>query len=177
MAPARKRPASGETTARGEILGVGSSSAAVPLNAWPDSAEPLVRTMRLALDDAAIEPGDVDVVYASANATRSLDEVESEALAALFGFGNTVVTSLKGALGESGASGSAACVAALLCGRAGRVPPISGLARPDACARPLQLATTSVAAAWADRARQQLRERRRPVQRCAALCDLKIKVG
>ena len=46
------------------------------------------------------------------------------------------MTSVKGALGESGASGSAACVAALLCGRAGRVPPISGLATPDAAARP-----------------------------------------
>ena len=48
--------ASGQAAAHGEILGVGSSSAAVPLNAWPDSAEPLVRTMRLALDDAGIEP-------------------------------------------------------------------------------------------------------------------------
>ena len=47
----------------------GASSAAVALNAWPDSSAPLVRTMRLALDDAGIEPGDVDVVYASANAT------------------------------------------------------------------------------------------------------------
>ena len=63
-----------------EILGVGAASAAVPLNAWPDRPEPLVRTMRLALDDAGLAPGDVDVVYASANASRVLDEVEAAAL-------------------------------------------------------------------------------------------------
>ena len=42
-------------TAHGEILGVGASSAAVAMNEWPDASAPLVRTMRLALDDAGIE--------------------------------------------------------------------------------------------------------------------------
>jgi len=130
--------------AYGEILGVGASSAAVPLNAWPDTSEPLVRTMRLALDDAGMTPRDVNVVYASANATQALDRVEADALTELFGSSATVVTSLKGALGESGASGSAACVAALLCSRAGRVPPISGLVTPDVSASRLGLATTCV---------------------------------
>lgn len=130
----------------GEILGVGASSAAVPLNAWPDGSEPLVRTMRLALDDAGIQPRDVHVVYASANATLALDAVEAEALSVLFGSASTVVTSVKGSLGESGASGSAACAAALLCGRVGRVPPISGLTTSDDAASTLRLATTSVEA-------------------------------
>jgi 3-oxoacyl-[acyl-carrier-protein] synthase II len=130
--------------AHGEILGVGASSAAVALNEWPDASAPLVRTMRLALDDAGVTPADVGVVYASANATQALDRVEAEALGELFGSGSCVVTSIKGALGESGASGSAACIAALLCGKAGRVPPIAGLATPDAAAGPLRLATTAV---------------------------------
>ena len=130
----------------GQILGVGASSAAVPPNAWPNESEPLVRTMRLAIDDAGIQPRDVHVVYASANATPALDAVEAAALGALFGSGPTVVTSIKGALGESGASGSAACIAALLCGRSGRVPPISGLALADNAARGLRLATTCVEA-------------------------------
>lgn len=131
-------------SAHGEILGVGASSAAVSLNAWPDASVPLVRTMRLALDDAGLAPGDVNVVYASANATPALDRVEAEALSALFGSESCVVTSLKGSLGESGASGSAACIAALLCGRAGRVPPIAGIAKPDAAARMLRLAVATV---------------------------------
>jgi 3-oxoacyl-[acyl-carrier-protein] synthase II len=132
------------TTAHGEILGVGAASAAVTLNAWPDRAEPLVRTMRLALEDAGLEPEDVHVVYASANATHALDAVEAEALALLFGSAATVVTSIKGALGEFGASGSAACAAALLCGRTGRVPAIAGLMTADASTRALRLATVSI---------------------------------
>jgi 3-oxoacyl-(acyl-carrier-protein) synthase len=57
------------------------------------------------------------------------------ALESLFGGGRAIVTSIKGALGESGAAGAAACVAALVCGRSGLVPPIAGLERLDpACA-------------------------------------------
>jgi 3-oxoacyl-[acyl-carrier-protein] synthase II len=130
----------------GEILGVGASSAALPLNAWPDRPDALVRTMRLALEDAGMQPRDVHVVYASANATPALDAVEAEALTALFGSASTVVTAIKGSLGESGASGSAACASALLCGRRGRVPPISGLTTADDAARTLRLATASVEA-------------------------------
>ncbi len=50
------------------------------LNAWPPDPEPLVRTMSLALEDAGCAASDVDVVYASANATLVLDEVEARAL-------------------------------------------------------------------------------------------------
>lgn len=132
--------------AHGEILGVAAASAAVPLNAWPDRPEPMVRTMRLALEDAALGAGDVDVVYASANATPALDAVEAAAFVTLFGGGRAVITSVKGALGEFGASGSAACAAALLCGRAGLVPPIAGLDTPDPVAGSLRLARTAVRA-------------------------------
>ena len=131
-------------SAHGEILGVSSSSANVPLNAWPDRPAPLIRTMRLALDDARLAADDVDVVYASANATRQLDAVEADALTALFGGTRTVITSLKGSLGESGTAGSAACAAAMVCGRIGRVPPIAGLSEPDPATYSLRLATTSL---------------------------------
>jgi 3-oxoacyl-[acyl-carrier-protein] synthase II len=128
----------------GEILGVAAASANVPLNAWPDRPEPLVRTMQLALDDAGVRADAVDVVYASANATRQLDAVEADALTTLFGGTKTVVTSVKGAIGESGTAGSAACAAALLCGRVGRVPPIAGLSAPDPATASLRLATTTL---------------------------------
>jgi 3-oxoacyl-(acyl-carrier-protein) synthase len=94
----------------------------------------------LALEDAGLDPEAVDVVYASANATRALDRAEAAALTSLVGGSRTVVTSVKGALGESGASSSAACAAALLCGAIGRVPPIAGLAHPDPAAAALRLA-------------------------------------
>jgi len=128
----------------GEILGVAAASAAGPINQWPQRPEPLVRTMRFALEDAGLTPDAVDVVYASANATRSLDAIEALALGELFGDTRTIVTSIKGALGEFGASGAAACAAAVLCGRIGRVPPIAGLECADPIAGSLRLARIAV---------------------------------
>lgn len=137
---------------RGRILGVAASSAAVPVNAWPNRPEPLARTMRLAIEDAGVQPADVGAVYASANAT-SLDDVEAQALIDVFdgagsgsraGVGGPVVTSIKGAIGESGCGGSAACAAALLCGAIGKVPPIAGLSVPAPFASGLRLASEAM---------------------------------
>jgi 3-oxoacyl-[acyl-carrier-protein] synthase II len=130
--------------AHGEILGIGASSAAVPVNAWPNRPDALVRAMQLALDDAGLDADAIDVVYASANATRELDAAEADALTTLFGGGRTVVTSIKGAIGEGGLTGSAGCAAALLCGGVGRVPPIAGLVEPDRAAASLRLAREAV---------------------------------
>ncbi len=86
------------------------------------------------------------MVYASANASAALDAVEARALRMLFVDAAPVVTSIKGALGEFGAAGSASCAAALLCGAAGEVPPIAGLTQPDTAAASLRLARTRTAA-------------------------------
>ena len=152
----------------GEILGTAAASADCALNAWPSNPEPLVRTMSLALEDAGLRASDVNVVYASANATARLDEVEARALVALFGGSPTVVTSIKGAIGECGASGAAACVAAVLCGAAGRVPPIAGLrdVGPD---RPTLYGwRIRNGGAGRDRPGEQRRERRGAGQRRSA---------
>ena len=132
--------------AYGQILGVGVSSAAVPVNTWPTRPEPLVRTMQLAIEDAGLNAADVHVVYASANATGRLDAVEALALRAVFADAAPVVTSIKGAIGEFGAAGSASCVAAFLCGRVGQVPPIAGLTDSDPAASSLRLARAPVRA-------------------------------
>lgn len=124
----------------GEVLGTGAASVRVAINAWPDNPEPLVRTMALALDDAGVRAEEVHVVYASANGS-TLDGVEAEALRRVFRNAGPVVTTIKPAVGESGAAGAASCVAAVLCGRLSRVPPIAGLADVDANARTLHLAT------------------------------------
>ena len=124
----------------GHVVGTGSTSAAVPVNAWPSDPLPIVRAMRLALEDASLTPGDVDAVFASANSTRQLDEVEAQALLQLLP-ASTPVTTVKGALGECGASSAAACAAALLCAAAGALPPIAGLCEPDGSGAGLALVT------------------------------------
>ncbi len=118
----------------GHLLGIAGGGASIGMYQWPDRPEPLARVMRQAIDEAGVTPEAIDVVYAAANSS-ALDGTEAKALGQLFGGGRTIVTSIKGALGESGAAGAAACVAALLCGARGLVPPTAGLADPDpACA-------------------------------------------
>ncbi len=130
-------------TRHGDIMGVAASSAAVPVNRWPTCPEALSRAMRLAMDDAGVSPRDISVVYASANGT-SLDEVEARALADVFQAATPIVTSVKGALGECGASGSAACAAAFVCGTVGQAPPIAHFAEPSPAAASLRLARTAM---------------------------------
>jgi len=128
-----------------EILGTGAASEPCGINLWPDDPETIVRSMMLALEDAGLTTSDVDVIYASANASPKLDDVEARALAALFG-SRPMVTSIKGAIGECSAAGAAGCVAAVLCGALGKVPPIAGLRDPDPAAATLNLARMATTA-------------------------------
>jgi 3-oxoacyl-(acyl-carrier-protein) synthase len=129
----------------GEILGVGAGSADVALNQWPSDPAPIARTMRAALADAAVEPREVAAVFASANGAPALDRVEAHALGGVFPPPGPLITSIKGAIGESGASGAAAVAAALLCGGANLVPPVARLVVPSADAAPLRLVQTPTA--------------------------------
>jgi 3-oxoacyl-[acyl-carrier-protein] synthase II len=124
----------------GDILGVGTASAAVSINQWPDKPAPLVRAIGAALDDAQLAVDDIGVVYASANGAPRLDDLEARALGELFGHSRPVVTSLKGAIGESSAAGAASCIAALVCG--GEAPPIHAIDRIAPSAADLNIAVT-----------------------------------
>jgi 3-oxoacyl-[acyl-carrier-protein] synthase II len=115
----------------GELLGVGCGASACALGAWPTEPSGIVRTMRAALTDAGVGPADVDVVFASANSTPVLDRVEAQAIAEVFGPRGVPVVSVKGALGEFGACGGAALMAALLGLAGGVTPPTLGCEQPD----------------------------------------------
>lgn len=110
-----------------EVLGVGGTSSPVGVNRWPDDPAQLAAAMELGLADAGATPGEVSVVFASANGTLVLDRTEAAALRLVFGEGGVPVVSIKGALGESGASGAASLVAAILGLRQKRIPPTAGL--------------------------------------------------
>ena len=123
-----------------EILSVERGGVTTGLNQWPTTAEPLSRLMTRALAGAGVDADAIDVVYASANSTAVLDRVEARALADVFGGRRAVITSIKGAIGESSAAGAAAVVAAVACGRAGGAPPVAGLETPDSTCTGLRLA-------------------------------------
>jgi len=110
-----------------EILGVSGTSSPSGINQWPDEPTHLSHAMELALSDASCSAREVAAVFASANGTVVLDRAEAEAIGEVFGERGVPVVSLKGALGESGASGAAAIAAAILSLGRNRIPPTAGL--------------------------------------------------
>jgi 3-oxoacyl-[acyl-carrier-protein] synthase II len=129
-----------------EILGLGGAAATTPVNAWPTDPEPLARCMREALEDAGVGPEDIGAVYASANGSPAFDAVEAAALRQTFGDLPTLVTSVKGAIGEGGMAAAGSVVAAVLCGARGAVPPTAGLLEPDPALGPLSFVVGSARA-------------------------------
>jgi len=119
----------------GEILGIGATSSDCRLNAWPTDPVGLVRGMQGALAEADLEPADVTVVFSTANSSRTLDWVEARAIEEVFGPRGVPVVSIKGAIGESGASGAASLTAALLGLRRGMIPPTLGCEPQDPACR------------------------------------------
>jgi 3-oxoacyl-(acyl-carrier-protein) synthase len=127
-----------------EVLAIECGGSRAGVNQWPDRPGDIARVMRRAIEAAGLTPPAIDVVYASANSSPGLDAVEAAAIGEVFGPGGPVVTSVKGALGEASASGTASLVAAVLCGRRGVVPPIAGLRDVDPACAHLALATSAV---------------------------------
>lgn len=111
----------------GELLAIGASSSPGRINAWPDEPSQLARCMRDSIARADLTPSAIDLVLAAANGTKQLDRVESEALSQVFGARGVPVVSIKGAIGECGASAGGSVIAALASLRAGCMPPTVGL--------------------------------------------------
>ncbi len=109
----------------GEIAGYGSTFDPKP----GSGREPgLERAIRLALDDAGLAPGEIDVVYADAAAIPELDRIEAAAISAVFGPRGVPVTAPKTMTGRlcSGAA-SLDLVTALLSIRDGLIPPTTNI--------------------------------------------------
>ena len=118
---------------RGEILGVAASSAAVPLNTWPDQPEPLcarcVRRWRMPVlfprSRTSFTPRRMPRACSmKRRRTRSL-------VSSAMGSGRDLD---QGRHRGVGSVWDAACAAALLCGAVGEAPPIAGLSEPSASA-------------------------------------------
>ncbi|MDT0390353.1 ketosynthase chain-length factor [Streptomyces sp. DSM 41921] len=89
-----------------------------------------VSVVRRALADAALAPGDIDVVFADASGVPAEDLAEARALTEVFGPGGVPVTAPKTLTGRLYAGGAALDVAtALLSLSAGVVPHTAGLGR------------------------------------------------
>lgn len=92
----------------------------------------LRRAIELALADAGLQPGEIDVVFADAAGVPALDRIEAEAIAAVFGAKGVPVTAPKTMVGRLiGGGASLDAATALLSLRDGVIPPTVNVTAPD----------------------------------------------
>jgi 3-oxoacyl-[acyl-carrier-protein] synthase II len=115
----------------GEIVGLGATASAAAPNGWPKDNAGLVQAMRLALADGNLRAGDVAAVVGTSNGSPVLDRQEARAVGEVFGGRSIPVSSVKGAIGESGAAGAASLVAGLLLMAEGTAGPTAGFSLAD----------------------------------------------
>ncbi|PSK99988.1 3-oxoacyl-[acyl-carrier-protein] synthase II [Murinocardiopsis flavida] len=90
------------------------------------------RCMRLALDNARVDPADVDLISAHGTGTRTNDAVECGAIAEVFGGSPPPTVGLKGMLGHTmGAASALAGIASVLAIGHGFIPPTVNHGRTD----------------------------------------------
>lgn len=117
----------------GEVLGFGSGGEAHGLLPVRDDGDGLVRAIRAALADAALQPEQVGMIVAHGNGTPNSDCSEARALAEVFGADMPPVSAFKWAFGHLlAAAGLIDVVLALHALRAAVVPGIAGLGQLDA---------------------------------------------
>jgi 3-oxoacyl-[acyl-carrier-protein] synthase II len=118
-----------------EVLGFGMSSDAYHISAPSEDADGAIRVIQNALDDASLNPEDVDYINAHGTATPAGDIVETRAVKGVFGdhAKNLMVSSTKSMsghlLGAAGGFEFGVVVQALV---NGVVPPTINLDEPDA---------------------------------------------
>ena len=111
-------------TILGEVLGAASNADAHHITAPSPGGTGAIACMRLALDDAGLQPEDIAQVNAHGTSTPLNDAAEAEASRAVFGDGGPPVTSIKGVTGHAlGAAGALEAAAVLLSFQHRLIPP------------------------------------------------------
>lgn len=118
----------------GEVTGYGASSDAYHMVATHPEGIGAYQAMKLALREAGIAPGDVDVISAHATSTIVGDRSETMAIKKLFGDDayRIPVTANKSMTGHAlGAAGGLEAIALLKSMQEGLIPPTINLEQPD----------------------------------------------
>lgn len=117
-----------------EVIGYGLSSDAFHIAAPPEDGEGAVRSMRFALEDAKLNPADVDYINAHGTSTPLNDRCETIAIKTVFGDHayRLAVSSTKSMIGHSlGAAGGIEAVILALSLRDQVIPPTINLHEPS----------------------------------------------
>ena len=117
----------------GEIVGYGATNDAHHWREPDPDGRHLPRAMTIALENAGVEPGEVDAVFADALGIPEADALEAKAIREVFGkrASELPVTAPKATVGRLYAGGASLDVAAaLLAMRDGQLPPTINLDEP-----------------------------------------------
>ena len=118
----------------GEISGYGTTADAYHVTAPPEGAEGAVRAMRMAMEDAGVEPSQIGYVNAHGTSTQANDGAETAALKTAFGdhAPRLPISSTKSMTGHTlGAAGAIEAVICILAMRDGVLPPTINQEVPD----------------------------------------------
>jgi 3-oxoacyl-[acyl-carrier-protein] synthase II len=117
-----------------ELAGYGNSADAFHFTAPEPHGDGMIRVMKSALEDAAIEPGEVDYINAHGTSTPLNDKIESAAILNVFGSHAKAlkVSSNKSMIGHMlAAAGAVEFIATVLSVHGGIVPPTINCREPD----------------------------------------------
>jgi 3-oxoacyl-[acyl-carrier-protein] synthase II len=115
-----------------EITGTGMGSSPTTPTGWPADTSGIKRTISRALKNAGTTINDIQAISAAANGSNVLDAIEAQAYDEIFAGSEKkpLITSLKGAIGESFSGGGIrACALALSMGK-NMLSPVVGLVNP-----------------------------------------------
>ncbi|MFD8687469.1 beta-ketoacyl-[acyl-carrier-protein] synthase family protein [Streptomyces sp. NPDC059651] len=124
----------------GKVIGYGATCDAHHLTAPAQDGQAAVGAIRVALEDAGLEPGDIDYVNAHGTGTPMNDRLEIAALRTVFGdaLASIPISSTKSCVGHlMGAAGAVEAIVTLRAVAAGVAPPTVGLCNPDDELEPL----------------------------------------
>ena len=117
-----------------EVVGYGSSADAYRITDIQPDGRGAVESMRQALNDAGLSPGDIDYISAHGTGTKENDSIESRAVKAAFGdrAKQIPVSSIKSMLGHLiAAAGAVELIVCVLAIRDQVIPPTMNLQEPD----------------------------------------------
>jgi 3-oxoacyl-[acyl-carrier-protein] synthase II len=116
----------------GEVLGAASTCDAHHITAPSPGGAGAAACMRLALEDAELQPADIRAVNAHGTSTPLNDAAEAAAVTAVFGAGGVPVSSIKGVTGHGlGAAGALEAASVLLSFVHRELPPTIGTTEVD----------------------------------------------
>jgi len=118
----------------GELVGYGATADAYHITAPSPEGEGNARAMRMALDEAALRPEDIEYINAHGTSTQPNDREETAAIKKVFGehARTLLVSSTKSMTGHLlGAAGALEAIACLLALRDGCIPPTINYTTPD----------------------------------------------